>query len=280
VPKKLDRFYFYSPEKSGPRIDASPTHPRTMSASMKQLIQSIIGRFGFRLIRLDDRVRPFFGLDSFFPLLKQFGFAPQHIIDVGANHGEWTRAAIRYFPDAQYTLVEPQDSLKVHISDLLDDGYKIRWLNVGAGDRRGDFLFSIFPDRDDCSSFALTKEEARGAGLRQITVEVRTLNDIASPTDMPRPEIVKIDAEGFDLRVLQGASDLFGKTDIFLVEACFCAPLENSVAAVVAFMANAGYHLIDITDLNRSPKRGVLWVSELAFLRNGSPLLEYVTSYE
>ena len=32
------------------------------------------------------------------------------------------------------------------------------------------------------------------------------------------PEMVKIDAEGFDLKVLAGASDLLGKTDIFLVE--------------------------------------------------------------
>jgi FkbM family methyltransferase len=279
VPKKLDRFYFYSPEKSGARISSNSAHHRSMSATMRELIQSIIGRFGFRLIRLDDRVRPFYGLDSFFPLLKQFGFAPQHIIDVGANHGEWTRNAIKYFPDAQYTLVEPQDGLKVYITDLLDAGYKIRWLNVGAGDKCDSFLFTI-SHRDDSSSFALTKEEAGGQGLQQITIEVRTLNDIASQTGIARPEIIKIDAEGFDLRVLQGASDLLGKTDIFLIEACFCAPYENSVAAVVAFMANAGYHLIDITDLNRSPKHGVLWVSELAFLRNGSPLLECVTSYE
>jgi hypothetical protein len=38
--------------------------------------------------------------------------------------------------------------------------------------------------------------------------------------------------------------------------------------------------LIDITDLNRSPRHGVLWLTELAFLRNGSPLLNAITSYE
>jgi FkbM family methyltransferase len=278
VPQKIDQFYFYSPGRAEAAIDAGPIHPRTLRTSMKQLIQSIVGRFGFRLIRLDDRVRPIYGLDSFFPLLKQFGFAPKHIIDVGANHGEWTRTAIKYFPDALYTLVEPQDRLKVHISDLLDHGHKIRWLNVGASDKSGSSLFTV-SHRDDRSSFALAEEE-RGAGLQQITVEVKTLNDIASPIDMPPPEIVKIDAEGFDLKVLSGASDLLGKVDIFLIEAGFCASFENSVLSVVTFMAKAGYQLIDITELNRSPKHGVLWVSELAFLRNGSPLLECVTSYE
>ena len=45
-------------------------------------------------------------------------------------------------------------------------------------------------------------------------------------------------------------------------------------------MANAGYRLIDITDLARSPKHGVLWLCELAFLRKASSLLNEVKSYE
>jgi hypothetical protein len=59
-----------------------------------------------------------------------------------------------------------------------------------------------------------------------------------------------------------------------------CGNYENSAAEVIQFMANARYRLIDITDLNRSPKHGVLWLCELAFLRNASPLLNLVTSYE
>ena len=45
-------------------------------------------------------------------------------------------------------------------------------------------------------------------------------------------------------------------------------------------MELAGYHAVDITDINRSPKFGVLWLCELAFLRNGSPLFDSVSSYE
>jgi hypothetical protein len=94
--------------------------------------------------------------------------------------------------------------------------------------------------------------------------------------------MVEIDAEGSDLKVLAGASDLFGKTEIFLVEAVVRTNTgyENSVAEVVKFMAKAGYNLMDITDLYRSPKHGVLWLCELAFLRGGSPLLDAATSYE
>jgi FkbM family methyltransferase len=246
---------------------------------VKPLIQSILSKFGFRLIRVNDGPRPSEGLNPFFALLKKLGFAPQHILDVGANRGLWTREAIKFFPGARYTLVEPQDHLKSHIQDLLDCGCKIQWINAGAGDKCGSRPFTV-ARRDDSSTFALTEEEARQAGCTQTNVEIKTLNQIAATAGAPLPELVKIDAEGFDLRVLAGASELLGKTDIFLVEAAVCCGYENSVADVVKFMAAAGYRLIDVTDLNRSPRHGVLWLTELAFLRNGSHLLDGAKSYE
>jgi FkbM family methyltransferase len=240
---------------------------------MKHLIQSILGKFGLRIVRISEPSA------NFFSLLKGLGFAPKYIVDVGANHGNWTRIAIKYFPDAIYTLVEPQDHLRRHIQDLLRRGYKIDWINAGAGDRSGSMPI-IIRSRDDSSSFVLTDRHGRTTGSPQKTVSVKTLNEIVSSSSPFPPEMVKIDAEGFDLKVLAGASDLLGKTDIFLVEAMVCGNYENSAAEVIQFMSNAGYRLIEITDFNRSPKHGVLWLCELAFLRNTSLLLNSVTSYE
>lgn len=132
--------------------------------------------------------------------------------------------------------------------------------------------------RDDSSTFVLADRHGHSTGANFSNFQVKTLDEIAASVGIP--DLVKIDAEGFDLRVLAGASDLFGKTEIFLVEAAVCGNYDNSVAEVLNFMSAAGYRLLDITDLNRSPKHGVLWLVELAFLRVGSPLLNAVTSYE
>ena len=246
---------------------------------MRELVQSILGKFGYRLIRTDNIFQARYGLKFFFPLLKQLGFAPKRIIDVGANRGTWTRTAIKFFPEAEYTLVEPQDELKAYIADLLSEGYKIRWVNAGAGDRVGSLPFTI-AHRDDSSTFALTADEARAAGLQQKNLEIKTLNEIVASSGGFVPEMVKIDAEGFDLRVLEGGSELAGKTEVFLVEAAICSPSENTVPEVVRKMSELGYRLIDITDLNRSPKHGVLWLCELAFLAHQSRLLNTINSYE
>jgi hypothetical protein len=111
-------------------------------------------------------------------------------------------------------------------------------------------------------------------------VEVKTLDDIVSRYNLPAPDLVKIDAEELDLKVMHGATSLVGKTDVFPLEAGAMCPLENSVDRVINAMENFGYRLVDITDLNRSPKHGGPWLTESAFLRASSPLLSSVTSYE
>jgi FkbM family methyltransferase len=247
---------------------------------INKLVQSGLKRLGLRLVRNGNLVQAApspYGLDCFFGALKNLDFLPRHIVDVGANKGSWTRKALLHFPDAQYTLVEPQNQLKVHIQDLLDRDYKITWINAGAADKSGVLPFTI-SYRDDSSTFAPTQVDA---GAPTISVSVKTLNEIVSASNAPLPEIVKIDAEGFDLKVLAGASDLLGKTDIFFVEVTICCGgHENTIARVVRWMDEAGYRVVDITDINRSPKYGVVWLCELAFLRNGSPIFDSVTSYE
>jgi FkbM family methyltransferase len=250
---------------------------------MKRAIHFLFKKLGYRVVRIEDNALagPCASerLGPCLAALKELGFAPRHIVDVGANHGLWTREAIAFFPDARYTLVEPQDELKRDIQDLVERGRKVEWVNAAAGDRTGVLPFTI-GRRDDSSTLSLSEEEACAAGLRRVLVEVKTLNEIVSSRGLPCPEMVKIDAEGFDLKVLAGASELLGKTEVFLVEAAVCCDLENSVARVVQFMCAAGYRMLDVTSLNRSPRHNVLWLCELAFIKDGSRLLDGVKSYE
>jgi FkbM family methyltransferase len=249
--------------------------------NMKQLAQAGIGAFGLRLTRLRDQPTGQRQLESFFSALKTCGFSPRHAVDVGANHGYWTRTALNYFPDAYYTLIEPQDHLKEDVQDLLARGdNKIRWIGAGVSDKPGVLPLTI-AHHDHSSTFVNTSEDAESFGGSQIKVPVTTLNEVVRTSTAPFPEMVKIDAEGFDLRVVGGASELIGKTDIFIVETCICAQnLENTLENVMATMSRSGYRVIDIPGLNRSPKYGVLWVCDLAFLRNGSALLAEINSYE
>ncbi|UOK43776.1 MULTISPECIES: FkbM family methyltransferase [Flavobacterium] len=219
-------------------------------------------------------------LEIFFSNIKAMGFAPKHIIDVGANHGTWTRETLKYFPDSYYTLVEPQEWLKPSLQDILDTNSKVSFNAVGAGDKSGSFMFTIV-DRDDSCSFRYTEEEAKAGGYQQIEIPIVTLNEmVAKNHSLPFPDLVKIDAEGLDIAVLEGASDLFGRTEVFMVEAAiFNKEFENSLLKMIDYMDKKGYNLFEITDLNRPFQPYVLWLVELAFVKKNGVLDTYKISY-
>jgi hypothetical protein len=130
---------------------------------IKGVIQAGLGLFGLRLIRLDEKP-----LYRFFAALKARGFSPRHIIDVGANRGYWTRGALEYFPEAYYTLIEPQDHLKRDVEDLLTrKDSKIQWIGAGVSNTPGTLPLTI-PYRDVSGTFAPPSESAEGYGMRQI----------------------------------------------------------------------------------------------------------------
>src|SRR5262249_39596221 len=235
-------------------------------AMLKRAAKSAFRSMGWEIRALNHA----YGLDLFFELLDQLRFKASHIVDVGANQGNWTRTAVRYFPQALYTLVEPQQHLRARVQDL-EASHQIRWVNAGCADAPG-FLPLTVAERDHSGSTFVPVNWAK----RTIMVEVKTLDQVIAGE--PVPELVKIDAEGYDLKVVDGAKTLLGKTDVFLIEAMICGEYENTAQAVINRMARAGYSILDITDLNRSLKTGSLYLVDLSFAPNGSALLEQCRS--
>jgi FkbM family methyltransferase len=205
-------------------------------------------------------------LDCLISIIHGSDFDPKLIIDVGANHGGWTRKWKNTFPHASYILVEPQKWLLPSFSDLLDP--KTKYLPIGAGKHDGTLMFTVNTTRDDSSTFLLTADEALSCGYSQVEIPVRTLNSIVLESGWGVPDIVKIDAEGLDIDVLQGATDLFGKTEVFFVEANINGSFtQTTLIQVINFMDSLGYRVFDITDINRPWSNRLLWLIELAFVR-------------
>lgn len=240
---------------------------------MKKLLKRTINKLGYSLNK-ENASTPIVNTNSknyllfnFYDTLKKMEFTPKHIVDVGANHGTWTREALHYFPEAYYTLLEPQHWLKKSFQDILDDNSNVHFYPVGAGEKEGSFHFTIV-DRDDSCSFRYSKEEAKAAGFEQIEIPVVTLNNLLSNSELPVPDIIKIDAEGLDIAVLKGASTFFGKTEIFMVEAGVVnKSFDNSFLKILNFMDEKDYRLFDITDINRPFQPQVLWLVELVFVK-------------
>jgi FkbM family methyltransferase len=173
-------------------------------------------------------------------------------------------------------MIEPQDGLKADVADLLQRP-NIEWITAGAGAENRTMPLTIAPF-DHSSTFVISAEKALSLGMKQLEVPVCTLNQIVRNKGGRIPELVKIDAEGFDLKVIKGASDLIGKTEIFLLEAAVAAPgIENTITMTIKNMDELGYQVFDITDLNYSPSQDVLWLMEIAFVKKDGTIISKIT---
>jgi FkbM family methyltransferase len=202
-----------------------------------------------------------------FNTLKSKGLNPKHILDIGANHGTWTREVVKIFPTAEYSLIEPQYWLEKSTLDL-QAKYSVKFYPIGMGDRNDTLTFTIH-DRDDSSSFRFITENNNG--YRTIKAKMQTIDSFLKENSLAIPEIIKIDAEGLDIAVLKGASSTFGIAEVFLVEASVHQKeFSNTIFKVTEFMDQRGYEIFDFTDLNRPFSNGLLWLVEVMFVKKGS----------
>ncbi len=213
-------------------------------------------------------------LNQLFNLFKLSGFEPKHIIDVGAHMGGWTRELIKYYPHANYTLMEPQSGLKQYGKELLNQP-NINWITAGAG-AVDDKLAFTYVERADSRSFIYSADEAKQKGFVQEIVDVYRLDTLISKGNFGVPDIVKIDAEGLDMEVLNGLGEFSGKVEVIFVEVALANKIyQNTLEEVVAFMYKNGYKVFDVTDLNRPFNKPVLWLMELVFIKSGGLIDKY-----
>jgi hypothetical protein len=112
----------------------------------------------------------------------------------------------------------------------------------------------------------------------QMQVSVDTLDRLADRFGVP--DLVKLDVEGFELDVLRGASSLFGRTELFIVEvALFGFERRPLLHEVVAFMRARDYLVYDIAGVIRRPVDGAVGLLDLCFARHSGLLRRDETSW-
>jgi FkbM family methyltransferase len=219
-------------------------------------------------------------LEKFFVSLVRIGFKPLHIVDVGANRGGWTRLALHYFPDAHFTLLEPNPAMASHLEGLVASNPRIHYEPVGAGAEPGELPFTI-NRRDDSCTFSMSAEQAAAAGFHQVALPIVTLDSLLEASELPPPAMIKIDAEGFDLEVLRGAVNSLRSCEVVLVEAgVLNRNFSNDLRSVIDALARLGFRPVDVTDINRTQRHGSLWLVEMAFAKQGGLIESSVTSYD
>ena len=136
------------------------------------------------------------------------------LVDVGAYQGGYTAAFLDAFPDGRAFAFEPSRS-HFDIAQRTLSGRAATLFNVALHSSSG--TATLYKDADVTGLASLTKR-ARVPATMTETVDITTLDQAAASAGIGRIDLLKIDVEGHELDVLQGARGLFADAMIGAVQ--------------------------------------------------------------
>lgn len=215
--------------------------------------------------------RPFGDMRTVLEYVRNVGFRPGFIVDVGAHAGSWTEMALDVFPDAGVLMIEPQPEMRETLEAYCTRDPRVRRVEVAAGARDEVRYQTIWPDLQG-SSFLPRPSSERIASGEQRPVRLRPLDDLLAEDGRGIPDLVKLDVQGYELEVLKGARSVLGRTELLILETSLFAFLDDIpiLREVIGFMGDHGYEVYDVAGRIRRPIDAALGQLDIAFaLRRG-----------
>lgn len=194
-------------------------------------------------------------------------------LDVGANIGQTIENLRRVFKTPMIHAFEPS----AEVFELLREkvqapGVELHRMALGSEAGEKEFI----NNENSCLGSFLPMDQGQENKLRRFretaaeVVTVETVDGFLQSCDIDKVDVLKVDAQGFDLEVLKGAGQLLGekRAGVVIAEINFVKMYENQAGAseISDWLAERGYHLVDYYEKNRTGAT-LSWVTAMFTLR-------------
>jgi FkbM family methyltransferase len=201
------------------------------------------------------------------------GFAPATVFDIGVHRGtSWLYSS---FPEARLVLIDPMPRPD-HLDKLLGDRPHVDYLQCAAGAEKGSVTMHT-PVLEGVGLRAARTAmgvpidtQKKIAEVKSFEAEVIRLDDLV--TRYPdRPYGLKIDTEGFEYGVIEGAAEFLKHCEFVIVETTVKRRFagQKPFSAFIALMAQNGFEAMEtLTDFDRHRP-----ATDIVYVKADSPLL-------
>jgi FkbM family methyltransferase len=217
---------------------------------LKSLVREVLDKTGYRVTH--KKVLPF-GIDPLWDIQRLSARHKIHIsraFDIGAHIGETATGFLSAFPNAEVYSFEPHPNSFNCLLDIKSDRFHAYRLAIS--DRNGDAQFFVYSDVVDPteavsasmqnSLVRQTQFELIADGTKTthhtktINVECMTVDQFCDTNNLKKVEVLKIDVEGHEAEVLDGARDTLLNRGVrfVLLEFATINPLNNAVGGALA----------------------------------------------
>lgn len=176
------------------------------------------------------------------------------VLDVGANRGQFALLAAGRFPRAQIVCFEPLDGARATLERVFTDRSHVRIFGTALA--ASAEASQLFVSRSDDSSSLLSPTELQLAMfsgsevVEMVQLTTQRLDVVLEHDSLVRPTLLKIDAQGAELEVLNGAAGILDAVDTILVECSFVELYAGQPMAddIIRFLHQRDFRLASVAN--------------------------------
>jgi FkbM family methyltransferase len=176
--------------------------------------------------------------------IRAHGFAPATLLDVGAAGG--TKPLYEAFGDAYLVLMEPLVEYSERLSDLLES-------------RPGEYHQTAIGAREGTASITVDEMLVMSSVMRALAehsvietrqVPLTTIDRLAAERDWADPLGLKIDTEGYEAHVIEGAGETLPRCEFVIAEASVVPRYEDdpTCRGLIEMLRARGFEVCDVID--------------------------------
>lgn len=234
-----------------------------MIARLKNIIKTLIGYRASEHIRVPyPMVR--WTMKQALEQLRSFGFIPDTVIDVGTARG--TFPILEVFPEVNYLWLEPLSEFEPALKDL-EKKYKGKYLLAAAGKSNGTVKINVHDVLEGSS--VLKESDGPSVDGKEREVRLVILDSLINEYNLKNKLLLKIDVQGAEIDVMEGAKELLNYCEAIVLEVSFFKFLNDNPEfyEIVSYMKSKGFVAYDIFDGCLRPLDKALAQKDILFVK-------------
>jgi len=203
--------------------------------------------------------------------LKNRGYQPDNIFDIGCFQGIWSKKISKIFTKSKFFLYDANNDNETYLKSL---------------NLKNKFIYKFKLFSDDIKDYKFYKmhsgssifEEKSSYPRKQVTLKSSLLSDEIT-TDIQKTfnNLIKIDAQGAEIKILKGLGKYIENFEIIILEVSVHEYNKNGPLfdEVIMYMKSKNFILYDIYDLKRLGENNSFLIQfDCIFVKNNSNLLD------
>lgn len=199
--------------------------------------------------------------------LREHSFYPRTILDIGAYQGDWTSQVQNIWPEANYFMVEANIEQENALASVPNAKYEIALL----GDKKKSVVEYFATPAEITSGNSIYQEQTGlfdNAPVKLLSMI--TLDSLVKKNKIKNIDFIKIDTQGSELDILEGATTVIKQAQFILLETQNLefnkgAPLLDEV---ITKMKKWGFRVFDITEIHYLPTGEMIQIDFLFVNKN------------